>query len=489
MSQQQPNILVIMSDQHHAGVMGCAGDPIVQTPNLDRLADNGVRFTNSYCPSPLCGPSRMSFMTGCHPHEIGVWDNQDELKSDVSTFAHAFRSADYDTVLSGRMHFVGADQRHGFAERLIGDVSPTAYLQAGWQLEKVVGDLVDTCGMGLNGIVKSGPGHTGYQEYDEAVTAKTAGWLQKRGSKESEKPFLLTVGYVTPHCPFVSPPENFDYYKDKILLSDLPESDEHMHPRNVALRKGFGVDPAPPVNAQWRTRVAYYGLSTFLDRQVGTILDALEASGEADNTIVVYCSDHGESLGEHGLWWKSNFYDGSSRIPLIVSWPGHIKPGEVRTENVSLMDIGTTLMDLAGIDELPGVSGRSFQQLLNGDAAAWDDTVFAEYAVGTICRMVRSGPWKYNYYHEMEPELFNLDEDPNELHNLAGEPQHRDIEQHLHKLLLQDWDPDRVKKNTALAREETRLIADRIRSDNPSEPDPPWFDESPDNWVDDSITP
>jgi choline-sulfatase len=270
-------------------------------------------------------------MTGQHPHEIGVWDNQDELKSDIPTFAHAFHSADYDTVLSGRMHFVGADQRHGFAKRLIGDVSPTAYITAGWQLDKVVGDLVDTCGMGMNGIVKSGPGRTGYQAYDEAVTQSTVDWLND-SNKPSDKPFLLTVGYVTPHCPFVAPPEDFEYYRDKISVSDLPKAEENLHPRNAKLRKGFGVDPAPPVDAQWRTRVAYYGLTTFLDRQVGEVLNALEQSGQAENTIIVYCSDHGETLGEHGLWWKSTFYDGSSRIPLIVSWPGHIQPSQCRTE-------------------------------------------------------------------------------------------------------------------------------------------------------------
>ncbi len=201
MSNSKPNILVIMSDQHHAGVMGCAGDSIADTPHLDKLASRGVRFSNAYCSCPLCGPSRMSFMTGKHPHEINQWDNQNVLDSDTPTFADSFASAGYDTALSGRMHFVGEDQRHGFAERLIADVSPTAYIMAGWQLDKVVGDLVDTCGMSLSGIKKSGPGRTGYQEYDETVTSTTVDWLKDRGQGNPGSPFLLTVGYVTPHCP------------------------------------------------------------------------------------------------------------------------------------------------------------------------------------------------------------------------------------------------------------------------------------------------
>jgi len=484
MTKSRSNILVIMSDQHHAEVMGCAGDSIVQTPNLDRLARDGVLFSNAYCTFPLCGPSRMSFMTCRHPHEIDQWDNQCQLSSDTPTFAHAFLSAGYDTVLSGRMHFVGWDQRHGFAERIIGDVAPTAYITAGWQLDKVLGDLVDTCGMSLNGLVKSGPGRTGYQAYDEAVTSATVDWLARRGQDDGEKPFLLTVGYVTPHCPFVAPPDDFEFYRRKISVADLPKSDKKLHPRNAALRKGFGTDPAPPLDAQWRTRVAYYGLTTFLDRQVGAVLSALDEAGLADDTIIVYCSDHGEMLGEHGMWWKSTLYDGACRVPLIVSMPGHVEAGASRTENVSLMDVGATLIDIAGLDPLPGAAGRSFRRLLDGDSAGWDDTVFAEYTVGTVCRMVRSGPWKYNYYHGMAPELFNLDDDPGESVNLAGRSQQHEIERRLCELVLRDWNPDRVRERAERWNQERALIADWVRATNPPEPDPTWFEEPPENRVD-----
>ena len=475
-----------MSDQHHAGYMGCAGDPVVETPNLDRLAEKGLRFTNAYCPSPLCGPSRMSFMTGRHPHEISVWDNQDELASDVPTFAHAFADAGYETVLSGRMHFVGADQRHGFAKRLIGDVSPTAYINAGWQLDKVVGDLVSTCGMILDSIVKSGPGRTGYQAYDEAVTKTTVDWLME-SERASERPFLLTVGFITPHCPFVCPPDDFAFYKERVSPGDLPQFEEDLHPRNERLRKNFGVDPPPPLDAQWRTRVAYYGLTTFLDRQIGSVLDALEQSGQADNTIIVYCSDHGEALGEHGLWWKSTFYDASCRIPLIISWPDRFTHG-IRSENVSLMDVGPTVLDIVGAGQIPGATGRSFASLIRAEDD-WDDTVFAEYVVDTACRMVRSGPWKYNYYHGMPPELFNLEEDPGEKQNLAGKPEYTAIEERLNELALRDWDPESIQRKVDQIHRERPIIADRIRSDRPLEPDPPWFSVPPVNSVDSSIQP
>ena len=487
MKQKRPNILLIMSDQHHAGVMGCAGDAIAETPNLDRLAQAGARFSNAYCSFPLCGPSRMSFMTCRHPHEIDLWDNESQLNSDTPTFAHSFLSAGYDTVLSGRMHFVGWDQRHGYAERIIGDVPESVYLAAGWKLRDVLGDLVDTPGMSLTGLLKSGLGRTGYHAYDEAVTQTTVKWLGQRGRSGQDDPFLLTVGYVSPHCPFVAPPEDFDTYRPRIAYSDLPPPDENLHPVNAEKRKTFGTDPEPPIDAQWRSRVAYYGLCTFLDRQVGAVLSALEGAGLADNTIVVYCSDHGEMLGEHGMWWKSTFYDGASRVPFIISWPGQITTGGLREENVSLMDIGTTLIDLVGLDPLPGASGRSFKHLLDGEGSEWDDTVFSEYAGGTVSRMVRSGPWKYNYYHVMEPELFNMQDDPGELNNLAGQSQCHEIERRLRDLVLRDWSSDKVRERVQRRNQERVLVADWVNATNPPEPDPHWFSEAPENWVDSDI--
>jgi len=488
-----PNILLIMSDQHHAGFMGCAGDAIARTPNLDRLAREGVLFSNAYCSFPLCGPSRMSFMTCRHPHEIGIWDNESQLNSDTPTFAHSFLSAGYDTVLAGRMHFVGADQRHGFAERTIGDAPESAHLAAGWKLSNVLGDLVDTAGGSLNSLLKSGPGQTGYLAYDEAVTHSAVEWLEQRGRSAGEKPFLLTVGYLAPHCPFIPPPEDFEAFRKSIATSDLPRRDEHLHPVNAANLKQRGIGSEPPLDAQWRTRVAYYGLCAFLDRQVGAVLSALESASLLENTIVVYCSDHGEMLGEHGMWWKSTFYDGACRVPLIISLPGRIKAGESRSQNVSLMDIGTTLIDLAGIHPLPGASGRSFRPLLMEVAdETWENTVFAEYAQSghrDACRMVRSGPWKFNYYHGMRPELFNLEDDPAESANLSGLPEYRDIEQRLLELILRDWSPERVAETMERRSRELALIGDWIRAVDPPEPDPIWFSTPPENWVDNQIVP
>ena len=481
----QPNILLIMSDQHHAGIMGCAGDAAVHTPALDALAAAGTRFTRAYCPFPLCGPSRMAFMTARHPGDIGVWTNETQLGSDVPTFAHGLLAAGYETVLSGRMHFVGQDQRHGFRHRLIGDVPESAYLAAGWKLRQVLGDLTDTPGMARAGIMKSGPGRTGYHAYDEAVTRATAAWLRDRGRQPQESPFLLTVGYASPHCPFIAPPEDFARAAERISLADLPPAGPPPHPLIAAQREQFGVDPLPPVEAQWRARVAYYGLCGFLDRQIAQVLEALHGAGLADNTLIVYTSDHGEMLGEHGAWWKSCFYEGSQRVPLIVSWPGHFAAGEV-SRNAGLLDIGPTLLDLAGAPALPGVAGRSLRPLLEG-AAEWEDTVYAEYLGqydGQIvpCRMVKQGPWKYNYYHGLRPELFNLAEDPGEERDRRDDPACAAIRDRLHALALRDWDPDFVRRRVADWRAAQPLLKRWLDTAAPPEPDPLWFAAPPENW-------
>ena len=489
---ERPNVLLIMSDQHHAGVMGCAEDAVINTPAMDRLASQGVRFSNAYCTFPLCGPSRMSFMTLRHPHEIDLWDNESQLDSDIPTFAHAFLHGGYDTVLAGRMHFVGSDQRHGYAHRIIGDVPESVYLSAGWKLQRVLGDLADTPGMSLTGVVKSGPGRTGYHAYDEAVTDATVQWLHQREQASDDKPFLLTVGYASPHCPFVAPPEDFEQYANMISVDDLPQPGENVHPLIAERRRQFGTDPAPPIDAQWRARVAYYGLCSFLDRQIGSVLQALTESGMAENTIVVYTSDHGEMLGEHGMWWKSTFYDGACRVPLIVSWPGEIRSGQTVPQNVSLIDVGATIMDLADVDPLPSASGRSFHALLSGSDAEWDDTVFAEYVDARSAppsRMVRSGSWKYNYHHGARPELFNLDHDPHEQHDLWDDPDRQTIRQRLHDLALQDWDPGRVAEHMRTRGREQELIGNWVNVTKPSEPDALWFAEPPENWVDNTVRP
>ena len=489
MASSQPNILLIMSDQHHAGVLGCAGDTAADTPTLDALAARGVRCASTYCPFPLCGPSRMSFMTGRHPYQLGIWDNSAELGSDVPTFAHALHAGGYDTVLAGRMHFVGLDQRHGFAQRILGDCPESAFLAAGWKLSRVLGDLTDTPGMHPNGLLKSGPGRTGYHAYDEMVTSAATTWLRQR--PVGGRPFLLTVGYTSPHCPFIAPPEDFAHAAARIGLKDLPPWDAQVHPLSAARRRAFWTDPEPPVEARWRSRVAYYGLCRFLDRQIAAVLAALAASGQADDTVVIYTSDHGEMLGEHGMWWKSTLYEGGACVPLIAAGPS-LARGLVVEIPVGLVDVAPTLSGLAGCAELPGGSGRSLLPLLRGEAVA-DRPVFCENVYSydnAVSRMVRLGAWKLSLHHDHQPELYNLAEDPGERRDRAADPTCAEVLARLAKLARADgWDPEAIAVRMRRRPAEGALIGRWLSDVRPAEPDPLWFDQPPENYFDPSPRP
>lgn len=477
-----------MSDQHNRRFMGCAGDPIAHTPAMDSLAARGVRFENACCPFPLCGPSRMAFMTARHPHEINCLTNLCWLSSDIPTFAHAFGAAGYETVLAGRMHFVGSDQRHGFDQRIVADVSATAHINpvTGWHLEDVLGDLVDTPGMSPQALIKSGPGRSGYHAYDETVCQRAVDWLRAR--KQSASPFLLVVGFVSPHSPFVAPPGDFHRYNDRIRIEDLPNPRlDALHPLHQLYREKWKVTQGVTVEDQRRTRAAYYGLCTFLDRQLGEILRALGESGHAGNTIVVYTSDHGESMGEHGLWWKSVFYDGSIGVPLILAGPGIPGPNQTVRSNVSLLDLPPTLLDLVGADPIPGASGRSFHCLIEDRPDSWSDEIFAENYGGAnesnAQRMIRRGPWKLNYYHGMRPQLFNIEEDPHEWNDRWNDPACRGIVAELQARLLDGWDPAAMEQRLALRHKELRLVGEWVKRNRPPEPDPCWFEKPLENHI------
>ncbi len=489
MRASRPNVLLLMSDQHHPGFAGFAGHDVVQTPNLDKLASRGAVFANAYCTSPLCCPSRMSFLTARHPSGIGCWTNTSQLNSDVPTIAHAFLAGDYETVLSGRMHFVGSDQRHGFQHRLVGDVPGTVHLAAGWKLDEVLGTLADTPGARLPSLIKSGPGVTGYQAYDQAVSDTTATWLRARGKQGAGKPFFLTAGFALPHCPYIAPMDDFAYYASRVRLGEVPAGDEQLHPYLEAKKAKCGLVPTPPLEKRWSARVAYHGLCTVLDRHIGNVLRALEDAGLVDNTIVVYTSDHGEMLGEHGLWWKSTFYDSSARVPLVISVPGAgLKSGRL-LQNVSLIDLGPTLLELADIDPLPGVEGRSFGDLLRGRPQSnRSDTVRCELVEPVAdgdtvvpLRMIKRGDFKYCYYHGFRPSLFDLRTDPLEVRDLGETAEYRTMREELHVLAMENWVPTSIALQVSTHRAQQRLIGGWVEKTCPPEPDGLWYRTPPEN--------
>lgn len=484
-----PNIVVIMSDQHHPGFMGCAGEPFLHTPHLDALAARGTRFSNAYCNFPLCCPSRMSFMTSRYASEIDCLSNHAQLGSDIPTFAHAFNAAGYDTILCGRMHFNGPDQRHGFRKRIVGEVVGTSKDRRA-EMNFVLGPVLSrTTGPNANAILTSGAGYSGYQTYDETVSTRAADWIRSRAQAQSLSPFMMVVGFVLPHAPFVATPADYALYKDRITTQDLPRThQEKLHPALRQLQRNAKLEDAGsvPLEAQRRARTAYYGMCTHLDRVVGRVLDALEESGQADNTLVIYTSDHGEQLGEHGMWWKHTFYEASAGVPLIIAGPG-VPRDSVVSSNVSLIDIGPTLLEMAGASAIPAASGQSFRCLLNGRSEEWHDTVIAEnlWPPGSpsLHRMLKHGAWKLCHYPGQKTQLFNLDDDPHEETDRAEDPACRDRLETMSRELLANWDYDAIMARRANSRTvEVWTQQWWTQCDLPM-PDPPWCDDPPFNHL------
>jgi len=439
----RPNILVILSDQHNRRNMGCAGDDIVRTPHLDGLADRGVMFENTYCASPLCVPSRMTFLTGRHCSDIGVWSNACFLPSDIPTFAHALGIAGYESVLGGRMHFVGPDQRHGFERRIVGDALSPFPGGPGPDL----GDIPrSTTGQSRQAVEIAGPGRTSYQAYDVAVTDACCEFLEERDRAGADRPFCLVTGWVLPHCPFISPKDLYDEYYEKVDVPGVPDDYlDHLHPAIQLWRENRGVNGLSD-EAVRKARAAYYGLITFMDIQIGRLLSTLASTSFDENTVVVYISDHGEMAGEHGMWWKSSFYEGSAGVPMIWSFPKAFAQGHRVGAATSLLDVGPTLIDLAGAEQLPGASGHSLRGFLEGknEIEGRPDEIFSENHSGASeppGRMIRKGPWKLNHYFGYEePQLFNIEEDPQELHDLAGDSKYADVKAELLARVCEGWD-------------------------------------------------
>ena len=495
-SYGRPDILLIVSDQHNGAYAGCYGDPIVQTPNLDRLAAEGVVFERAYCPSPLCGPSRQSFKTGQYPHELEHWDNNCTLASDIPTFAHALGAIGYEVVLDGRCHWRGPDQRHGFQGRLVGDIT-TAYWVGLPNIWVTVGDTTYSINALQSRLFMthfSGPGGCQLMEYDRAVTDAALRFIRERSRQADRRPFCLLVGLESPHCPFICPPELFELYEGKVGAPVLPEDHpESLHPVYRRMLANADLESLP-LDDVIRTRTAYYGLVTFTDGLVGQLVDALEEGGLRGNTLVSYFGDHGEMVGEHGLWWKNAFYEGASRVPWIVSFPARLPAGERVGELVNLVDLFPSLCDWTGAPVPPGLPGRSLDGVISGERSGNDRAVFCENyqgfpGVDVIARMVRRGPWKYSFYYGERPELFNLDEDPGEFRNLARDPSHQTVCDELRALVLEGWDPEAISSSRRAYRERTAYLKRWSRAVEP--PDPDQWDglraPHPQEWVQNAL--
>jgi choline-sulfatase len=444
----RPNILILMTDQHRADLMGPDNPWQVRTPFLDRLLGQGVNFTHAYCNSPICAPSRMSMMTGLHTHRHHCYDNGASLASDIPTFAHALTAVGYETVLCARMHFNGADVYHGFERRLATDMNnPIEYSvkPAQWP-----GCLSPTFG----GVRE--PLHGTYEVsdcptlgYDDYVCDQACEYLEQDAG--GDRPFLLLASFYGPH-PMVANrevyrPEYEAYLAQDLQERELTEAEFDAMPAHEKRKMGHGADRAmvPNGEAIRRFRAEYFSRVTYTDALMGRVMDRLESQGLAENTVVIYVSDHGEQMGEHGLIGKSTFYEGTLRVPLIVSMPDR-RRGTVE-HNVQLVDLLPTLCGLAGRGPVEHeVDGRS---LLPSVRAPTDDTVFSEFHDWHAWRpifMVKRGPWKFCHYPGEQDFLFNLDEDPGETRNLAIDDEAGPQLAAMRELLFTRWDPPAIER-------------------------------------------
>ena len=462
---QRPNILFIESDQHNPAVIGAYGDPVIRTPNLDALAARGIVFETNYCASPICVPSRASMLTGRHPYQNEVWTNNQYLHSAIPTFAHSLGAAGYKPVQIGRMHFNGPDQLHGFTERFVGDHNPN-HLGAS---EIDHGELKGTQGPDRISLKLSGSGQNAYQVHDEAVTKRTVTFIDEHAASNKPDPFCLAIGMMLPHQPFVSSKEDFDSYQGKVPPPKNPTSfANETHPYLKWWKSHTGLEDVSSEEIE-RCRTAYYGLVTRLDSLLGDIFEALKRHGLLENTLIIYTADHGEQIGEKGLWWKQTFYEDSVKVPAIISWPAQLPTGMRINRVTSQLDLNATMLDLAGAPPLPSSSGRSLLPVIdNPESDQWQDIAYSEYCTepGDTShsngdqawqhRMVRKGEWKLNYYHNMPSQLFNLANDPDEMNDLSGSTEHADILRDMTELVLKDWEPQFIESKI---REQTENLA------------------------------
>ncbi|MEE2657719.1 MAG: choline-sulfatase [Candidatus Latescibacterota bacterium] len=471
---RRPNILFIVSDQMVAELTGVYGHPVVQTPNLNRLAEGGVRFDSAYTPFPLCAPGRACFMSGRHASEIGAWDNGAPLTCDYPTYATYCAAAGYDTVLAGKMHFVGPDQLHGFRRRLTTDIYSSDF---GWVRDEWIA-IKEDAGYNPEEVMSQRPRYNAAAyvgegievdkwhdalSYDEETHFRAVEYLRARSQTVGDEPFLLVASYHHPHEPFHAPQAYWDLYADaNIEVADFPPGlEEGRSQMDRCLNAYHGVTryELRRRESMERVRRGYYGVTTYMDDKVGGLLDTLEETGLADNTVVVFASDHGDMLCEREMVQKRCFYEWSCRVPLLVRFPDGWKAGSTIDTPVSLLDLLPTFAELAECSDLLPHDGESLLLAIAGENR--DRHIFAQAheAVGMPCIMMREGRYKYNYIHRFEGQLFNLEADSGEWNNLIHSTEYAETARRMEKVILDRFDPVAMEQENLESLHRRKLIA------------------------------
>lgn len=475
MNRQKPNILFIMSDQMTAALTGVYGHPVVKTPALERLAREGIRFDAAYTPCPVCAPARAAFITGRQVSDIRCYDNAAPLKCDEPTIPYYLTREGYDTVLSGKMHFVGADQLHGFSRRLTTDIYPADFV---WTFPRESRGQVMFKGgcharQYTGGAIRVGRWNQ-YLSYDEETHFRAQEYLRAKANEGAGRvdrgldpqPFFLCVSYHHPHEPFHPPQELWDLYEGQpIVIPNFPEDLEAKRSAMDRWLHGFHgvpqVDLRDPESLQVLRR-AYYALVTYVDNKVGELLETLERTGFSQNTVVVFTADHGDMLCEREMVQKRTFYEWSCRVPLIVRLPGGKHGGTTSAEPVSLLDLLPTILDFAGCpqEERLDHDGRSLIPLWEGREREGRQVLSEMHSEGIFapCFMIRRGRHKYVYMHGHGQQLFDMQDDPGEWNDLSGKPEYADVESDLRGRILARFDPERIDREVKDSLAKRRLL-------------------------------
>lgn len=465
--KKTPNILMIMADQLAAKYTGTYGHPLVKTPHIDALAERGVRFDQAYTNCPICAPSRASMCAGQLVSNIGTFDNGTELPASTPTLMHHLKRAGYRTWLSGKMHFIGPDQHHGFDRRLTTDIYPSSF---NWTPDWRQSPCPNP-GSAVDQLSESGLCDWSLQlDYDEEVHARALAGLRDLARLQGEgQPFFLCASYTHPHDPFYITREWWDLYDHDEVDMPVPGPIpfEEMHPYDQWLQIHHMVDRYPPTEEDVRTsRHAYYGMVSYFDDKVGELVGELGRLGMADDTIVIVTSDHGEMMGERGMWFKRTCYDASVRIPFVVAGTERVEGGRSVSASVSLVDLLPTFAELAGLGDIGGkVDGHSLAGLLSGAESDWKHPAISEYYSEGVCepiRMAVKDRIKYIYVHKEAPQLYDLEADPTEQNNCFDDPAYAAARDELVKAVHGGWDADRVSEAVLSSQESRRTINEAI---------------------------
>ena len=462
MSERRPNILFIMADQMAAPLLPLH-DPSspIQMPHLSALANNGVVFDSAYCNSPLCAPSRFSLVSGQLPSKIGGFDNAADFPADVPTYAHYLRRLGYRTALSGKMHFCGPDQLHGYEERLTSDIYPADY---GWAVNWDEPDVRPSWYHNMSSVLQAGPCvRTNQIDFDEEVVFKARQYLYDHVRNTPGQPFCLTVSMTHPHDPYTIPDEFWNLYRDedvRMPSHELAQDAQDPHAQRLLKVMDLWGKTMPP-EAVLRARRAYYGACSYIDAKIGALVKTLNDCGLGDDTIIVFSGDHGDMLGERGLWYKMHWFEMAARVPMVIHAPSRFAARHVAS-SVSTIDLLPTFVALAGgtLDASLALDGRSLLPHLNGQAG--HDEVIGEYmaeGTNTPLFMIRRGDYKFIYSQKDPQLLFNVAHDPHEQVNLADSPDHQTLREAFVAEVAQRWDIAALHAQVLASQRRRRFVA------------------------------